>query len=131
MIVNSKYTDVDVDFSKNPFTNDLAVVRDLNAIQQSVISIVLTSPHEKPFHKDYGVGIYDLLFENIEPEDIGIIAADIERQLRKYDNRVRFDEVIIDQTDFLLEIELKYFVLLGSRNEPVLQVVKLTLTRIR
>ena len=74
---------------------------------------------------------YCLLFENIEPEDIGIIAADIERQLRKYDNRVRFDEVIIDQTDFLLEIELKYFVLLGSRNEPVLQVVKLTLTRIR
>ena len=131
MIVNSRYTDVDIDFSKNPFNNDLSIVRDLSAIQQSVIGIVLTSPHEKPFHEDFGVGIYDLLFENIQPEDIGLLAATIERQLQKHDPRVRFEEVIIDQTDFLLNIELKYFVNLGSRSEPALQVIKLTLTRIR
>ena len=43
MKTKSRYSDIDIDFGRNQFTEDLSVARNLQAIQQSVLSVVLTS----------------------------------------------------------------------------------------
>jgi phage baseplate assembly protein W len=131
MITNNRYIDVNMDFNRNSFTNDVSKSIDLSAIQQSVIKIVSTGKNEKPFDSDFGVGVYDLLFEIIQPEDVGNLASEIDRQLRKYEPRVEFSQVRVEQTDYTLELEIDYFVNLGSSGQPPLQTVKLTLTKVR
>lgn len=131
MITNNRYIDVNLDFNRNSFTNDVSKSIDLSAIQQAVIKIVSTGKNEKPFDSDFGVGVYDLLFVNIQPEDVGNLASEIDRQLRKYEPRVEFSQVRAEQTDYTLELEIDYFVNLGSSGQPPLQTVKLTLTKVR
>ena len=131
MITNNRYIDVNMDLTRNKFNNDVSKSLDLNSVQQSVIKIVATSKNEKPFDSDFGVGIYDYMFENIQPEDIGNIASEIERQLRKYEPRVIFDEVKIDQDEYTLELEISYFVNTPKTGQPPLQTVNLTLARLR
>ena len=131
MIVNNRYIDIDVDFSRNRFNQDVSKALDLNAIQQSVMNLLLTSKNEKPFDSDFGVGLYDYLFENIYPEDVGNIAAEIERQFLKYEPRVSFDKVSIDQDNYTLDVGVDYYVSLGDSGQPPLQTIKLTLTKVR
>lgn len=131
MITNNRYIDVNMDFNRNSFTNDVSKSIDLSAIQQAVVKIVSTGKNEKPFDSDFGVGVYDLLFVNMQPEDVGNLASEIDRQLRKYEPRVEFSQVRAEQTDYTLELEIDYFVNLGSSGQPPLQTVKLTLTKVR
>lgn len=131
MIVNNRYIDVDVDFSRNTFNNDVSKSIDLNAIQQSVMNILLTSKNEKPFDNDFGVSLYDYLFQNIYPEDVGDIASEIERQFRKYEPRVSFNQVFVEQDDYTLDVRVDYYVSLGNSGQPPLQTVKLSITKVR
>tara|TARA_R110002012_G_scaffold195394_1_gene363615 strand:+ start:709 stop:1104 length:396 start_codon:yes stop_codon:yes gene_type:complete len=131
MIVNNRYIDVDVDFSRNTFNSDVSKSLDLNSIQQSVMNILLTSKGEKPFNNDFGVSLYDYLFENIYPEDIGDIASEIETQFRKYEPRVSFNQVYVEQDDYTLDVRVEYYVSLGESGQPPLQTVKLSITKVR
>ncbi len=131
MIVNNRYIDVDVDFSRNTFNSDVSKSLDLNSIQQSVMNILLTSKGEKPFDNDFGVSLYDYLFENIYPEDIGDIASEIETQFRKYEPRVSFNQVYVEQDDYTLDVRVEYYVSLGTSGQPPLQTVKLSITKVR
>jgi phage baseplate assembly protein W len=131
MKTKSRYTDIDIDFGKNRYTKDLSVARDLAAIQQSVLSIVLTSPGEKAFRPGFGVGIYNLLFEILTDLDIAFLASSIQQQLEVYEPRVTFDNVEIDQDiPFLLEIVLNYIVNTIT-DEPVPQTINLKITKVR
>ena len=131
MITNNRYIDINIDFNRNSFNNDVSKSLDLNAIQQSVIKIVSTSKREKPFDSDFGVGVYDYIFESFQPEDLGNLASEIERQLRKYEPRVQFQKVNVNQDEYTLNIEIFYFVNILSSGQPPLQSVKLTLTKVR
>jgi phage baseplate assembly protein W len=131
MKIKSRYTDIDIDFGKNRYTKDLSVARDLAAIQQSVLSIVLTSPGEKAFKPGFGVGIYNLLFEILTDLDISFLASSIQRQLEVYEPRVTFYNVEIDQDiPFFLEIVLNYIVNTIT-DEPVPQTINLKITKVR
>ena len=131
MKTKSRYTDIDIDFGKNRYTKDLSVARDLAAIQQSVLSIVLTSPGEKAFRPGFGVGIYNLLFEILTDLDISFLASSIQRQLEVYEPRVTFYNVEIDQDiPFFLEIVLNYIVNTIT-DEPVPQTINLKITKVR
>tara|TARA_R110000822_G_scaffold65316_5_gene159943 strand:+ start:555 stop:950 length:396 start_codon:yes stop_codon:yes gene_type:complete len=131
MKTKSRYTDIDIDFGKNRYTKDLSVARDLAAIQQSVLSIVLTSPGEKAFKPGFGVGIYNLLFEILTDLDISFLASSIQRQLEVYEPRVTFYNVEIDQDiPFFLEIVLNYIVNTIT-DEPVPQTINLKITKVR
>ena len=131
MKTKSRYSDIDIDFGKNRYTKDLSVARDLAAIQQSVLSIVLTSPGEKAFRPGFGVGIYNLLFEILTDLDIAFLASSIQRQLEVYEPRVTFYNVEIDQDiPFFLEIVLNYIVNTIT-DEPVPQTINLKITKVR
>lgn len=131
MITNNRYIDVNLDFKRNPFNNDVYKAVDLNSVQQSVLNISLTSKGEKPFDSDYGVGVYEYMFENIQREDISDLASEFYRQIRKYEPRVEFESIDVEQDDYTLNIVVNYYVKIKSSGEPPLQSVKLSLTKVR
>lgn len=131
MKTKSRYSDIDIDFGRNQFTKDLSVARNLQAIQQSVLSVVLTSPGEKPFNPAFGVGIYNLLFEILTDTDIAILGSSMQRQLEIYEPRITFESVNIDDSvPFFLDITLNYTVNTIT-DDPVPQTLKLKITKVR
>lgn len=67
MANNRVYTDIDFNLERNPITNDVLRVYDLNAIKASVKSLVLTEFYGRPFHPEIGSAVAGLLFENWSP----------------------------------------------------------------
>ena len=45
------YVDLDLDFTRNPATNDISFKKDENAIRRSVRNLVLTNFYERKFRK--------------------------------------------------------------------------------
>jgi len=131
MEIKSRYTDVNVDLSKNRYTKDVSIARDINAIQQSVLNIVLTSPGERAFQPNFGVGIYNLLFENVGPNLASDVAFRTQKQLEVYEDRVTFEEMTINTSNpFFLDIELRYTINTIT-DEPISQVVNLQIKKVR
>ena len=57
------FKDLAINFAKNPFTDDVSVINNENAIKQAVRNLILTTPGEKPFQPLVGSRVNDLLFE--------------------------------------------------------------------
>ena len=121
------FKDFSILMKSNPNTEDFTVVKNENAIKQSVRNLVLTGMGERPFQPKTGSRLRQLLFE---PYDV-FLAQDIKeeiinvvkrleprinvRQVRVFNDpedennlRVEFDYTIVGETliqtvDFLLE----------------------------
>ena len=52
-----KWADLDLDFVAHPVTKDIVLKKDVEAIKRSVRNLILTNPHERPFHPEIGSGI--------------------------------------------------------------------------
>ena len=93
------YDDLDVDFTPNPFTKDISVKRDLQAIRQSVTNILLTRKGEKYFSLyNMGVGLQDLYFELTENSPIFLtIKEQVKLSINRYEPRVRYKSFTIER----------------------------------
>ena len=60
---NRIYKDLDLDFGRNPVTNDVNKLTDVEAVKRSVRNLINTNHYERPFHPEIGSGIRGLLFE--------------------------------------------------------------------
>ena len=63
----NNYKDLDLNFTRNPVTNDVTRIEDIDAVKRSVKNLVQTNFYERPFHPELGCGIRELLFENYTP----------------------------------------------------------------
>ena len=61
------YKDLNLNFTRNPVTGDVATVTDVNAVKRSIRNLLLTNHYERPFHPEIGSDIPALLFENFGP----------------------------------------------------------------
>ena len=68
MIRNTRtFKDLDFNFSPHPVTGDAARKYDVEAIKQSIKSLVLTNHYERLFHPEIGSQVSAMLFENTGP----------------------------------------------------------------
>jgi phage baseplate assembly protein W len=102
-------TDISNDFTKNPSTGDITIVKDGNAIKQSLKNLLLLNKFDKPFNPDIDVGLREVLFENF-PDFIrkNIIREKVEYIINKYEPRVKLQEVDVvsseDQNGLTIQI---------------------------
>ena len=89
------FKDVAVNFSKNPFTDDLSVVNNDNSIKQAVKNLILTSPGEKPFQPLVGSAVNRLLFEPLDAFTADAIEDEIRTTINQYEPRVALTEVVV------------------------------------
>lgn len=69
--------DLDLFFGVHPLSKDIRKKTNVDAIKQSVKTLVLLNHYEKPFHPDVGCDVYKSLFEPFE-------GAFTETMMRKY-----------------------------------------------
>ena len=79
--ISRSFKDISLSFKKHPVTNDIAVLKNADAIKRSVRNLVQTIPNERFFNSTIGSEVKNLLFNNA----LGVIdfgtAAIIEKQI--------------------------------------------------
>lgn len=85
---NTFAADLDINFDRNVFTNDVNLLEGEAAIRRAVKSLILLKPNEKPFHPEIDSGISGLLFENVDPIVVMEIKNRIKIAIKRFEPRV-------------------------------------------
>ena len=116
MATQARYSDFDIMFSKNEFTGDVGVRRELNSVKQSIMNLIMTRKGERPFNPTYGIGLHDLLFQNFSlPILVATLNRDIEEHIDAFEPRAVFDSLEFGDNSEIdansMSITINYFVL--------------------
>tara|TARA_R100000008_G_scaffold13755_1_gene6737 strand:- start:593 stop:1000 length:408 start_codon:yes stop_codon:yes gene_type:complete len=133
-VTKKQYTDIDINFNKNQFTDDVSVKLNDNAIRQSVMNIILTRQGERPFHPRFGVGLHKFLFENLDPLDKATFYRDVVAQLAVYEPRVKLSNITWDESkkdSNELSITVDFFIRKGTQSRPQQQSLKIEISKVR
>ena len=126
---NNLYTDLNLNFAKNPATKDVTRLKDVEAVKRSVRNLILTNRFERPFHPEIGANVRALLFENMTPVTEQLLTERIADTLRVYEPRAVLNDVVVsgslDTNTYTATI--KFYV----REVPELIVVQEFLKRLR
>ena len=126
---NRIYKDLDLDFGRNPLTNDVNKLTDVEAVKRSVINLINTNNYERPFHPEIGSDVRGMLFEPMTPLTALNLQRKVAEVLNNFEPRINLQQVLaspdIDRNSYELKI---MFYVIGS-NEPV--VVETFLERLR
>ena len=116
---NRIYADLNLSFTKNPATKDVARLFDVQAIKRAVKNIILTNKYERPFNSDFGCNLRGFLFENITEPLLVIIKDRVAMAIEKYEPRVTIEDVVVkdDQDKNGLNIMVSF--LINGTEAPV------------
>lgn len=130
MPVSRAFRDINTTFGKHPITDDLLVVKDSNAIKNSVMNLIMTVPGERFFNPNIGSRIYDLLFEPMDFITSNGIKSEVEYTIKAFEPRVSLKNVLVneDYDNNAYDIEIEYTVV-GLPEK--LDTIQLTLERTR
>ena len=87
------YIDISLAFAPSPVTNDLTLLVNERAINNSIKNIVMTLPGEVAFFRDFGSRTNEYLFDFIDDISAGLLEQEIERAIKFCEPRVSFDVV--------------------------------------
>jgi len=94
------FSDLNLNFTKNPATKDVARLTDVEAVKRSVRNLVLTNRFERPFHPEIGSSVRELLFENISPLTAVLLKDRIAEVINNFEPRAGLVDVNVnDQPD--------------------------------
>jgi len=94
---NRIYSDLNLSFTKNPATKDVARIFDVHAIKIAVKNIILTNKYERAFNSDFGCNLRGFLFENITEPLLVIIKDRVAMAIEKYEPRVSVEDVVVKE----------------------------------
>ncbi|MBU38047.1 MAG: hypothetical protein CMA59_00830 [Euryarchaeota archaeon] len=98
--VSRGFKDLAVSFKANPSTGDFGVVKNENAIKQSVRNLILTQFGERPFQEEIGSRVNTLLFEPWDPFSVDALKSEIFNCLQRLEPRIQCTNVAVrDDSD--------------------------------
>lgn len=121
------FDDLLISMKKNAFTDDVSVVKNDNAIKQSVKNLVLTNPGEKHFQPNIGSRVFNLLFEPLDAFTADAVKDEVINTINQYEPRVELTDVVvvpIDQGN-KLSITIEYRIV----GLPVVETIDFVLQR--
>ena len=126
---NRIYKDLNMSFTKNPATKDVARLFDVQAIKRAVKNIILTNKYERPFNPDFGCNLRGFLFENITEPLLVIIKDRVAMAIEKYEPRVSVEDVVVKNSSDLNGINIQVSFLINGVEAPI--TVSTFLQRVR
>ena len=94
--ISKAFKDIKIDFARNPFTDDVAHVRNDNSIKQALKNLVLTVPGEVPFDNSIGSRVSELLFEPMDELISDALQDEIASTINKFEPRVSLINTLIE-----------------------------------
>ena len=108
--ISRAFKDISLSFKRHPVTNDIAVLKNADAIKRSVRNLVQTIPNERFFNSTIGSEVKNLLFENapgfIDFGTAAIIEKQIFTTIENYEPRVTNLEVNVEPRPDTNEFEV-------------------------
>jgi len=108
--ISRSFKDISLSFKRHPVTNDIAVLKNADAIKRSVRNLVQTIPNERFFNSTIGSEVKNLLFENapgfIDFGTAAIIEKQIFTTIENYEPRVTNLEVNVEPRPDTNEFEV-------------------------
>ena len=126
---NRIYKDLNMSFTKNPATKDVARLFDVQAIKRAVKNIILTNKYERPFNPDFGCNLRGFLFENITEPLLVIIKDRVAMAIEKYEPRVSVEDVVVKNNSDPNGINIQVSFLINGVEKPI--TVSTFLQRVR
>jgi phage baseplate assembly protein W len=125
----TQYSDIDLNFSRNPVTNDVSILIDASAIKAAVKNLILTDAGERPFNPTLGSSIRGLLFEPATPIISSAIESRIKNVLSNFEPRIVLlrVEVIINPDRNSFDVTIGFRMTGDNRTT----LVPITLKRLR
>lgn len=126
--ISRSFKDLSFNFSMNPVTKDLVVLKNEEAIKQSVKNLVLTQLGEKLFNPNVGVNTTSYLFELTSTFAANSLIEEIELVLNQYEPRITLKNITVNVEDdsHIFEITIEYYII-GL--PPILQSIDFILVR--
>lgn len=91
--ISRAFRDISLSFKKHPITNDIVVLRNENAIKNSVMNLVRTIVGERFFNNRVGTQIESSYFELQAPELQVQLENEIRSTLNNFEPRIDLREV--------------------------------------
>ena len=105
------YKDLNLNFTRNPATRDVAKLQDIEAVKRAVRNLNNTNEGERPFQPRLGSGVRALLFENMTPVTETLLQDKIEETIRVYEPRAQLISVMVngdvDRNEYLVTITFR------------------------
>lgn len=90
-----EYVDLDFSFSKHPDSNNVTIKKNVNAVKQAIINLLLLKEGDKPFHPEIKSPIFDFLFETTSMIEKIVLEGEILKYLNRYEPRVQILSVLV------------------------------------
>lgn len=123
------FTDLDLSFKVNPFTKDLYLKTDEEAVKTALKHLIRTRNFERPFHPEIGTQIHSLMFENFSSAVKIAMERTIKETIEKFEPRVRLISVSITETLDANDLEVNIDFTLKNTDRPV--TITTLLSRVR
>ena len=121
--ISRAFKDISLSFKRHPVTNDIAVLKNADAIKRSVRNLVQTIPNERFFNSTIGSDVKNLLFENapgfIDFGTAAIIEKQIFTTIENYEPRVTNLEVNVEPRPDTNEFEVNVIFDIIGQSFPI------------
>lgn len=123
------FSDLDLNFTRHPITDDVSRKTDTAAVNQSLRNLILTANYERPFNSNIGSPIRALMFEPYSPMLRVLLKTVVEQTVENFEPRISLQDVIIspNEDNNSVSISIYYYIL----NSTSLQSFQMTLERTR
>jgi phage baseplate assembly protein W len=123
------FVDLDLSFKANPFTKDIYLKTDEEAVKTALKHLIQTKNFERPFHPEIGTQVYSLLFENFSPAVRIALERTIRETIEKFETRVRIINVNVQETAESNDLAINIVFALKNTDTPL--TITTFLSRVR
>lgn len=123
------YSDFRKDLLTSPLSEDIVMLKDEDAVKDSIKNLLLTDPGERPMQPYLGGGIREMLFENITPSTLKLIKDKVKTTIDVYEPRAELIDVTVSSEidDNTVGVNVVFYI--RNRQQPI--TLDVILERIR
>jgi phage baseplate assembly protein W len=126
--ISRSFKDISLNFSMNPVTKDVVVLKNEEAIKQSVKNLILTKLGERLFNPSIGTSTVGYLFELNSTFSADTLIEEIENVLAIYEPRIILSNITVNIEDDANEFNVIIdYLIVGL--PPITQTVDFILVR--
>ena len=124
-----QFADIDLSFKVNPFTKDIYLKTDEEAVKTALNHLIQTRNFERPFHPEIGTQIHSLMFENFSSAVKIAMERTLKETIEKFEPRVRLIDLNVQETADANDLKVSINFTLKNTDRPV--TITTLLSRVR
>ena len=124
-----QFADLDLSFTINPFTKDLYLKTDEDAVKTAIKHLIRTKNFERAFHPEIGTQVHSLLFDNFSSATKLAMEQTITESIEKYEPRARLITVEIEEAEETNDLVVNIIFTLKNTSSPI--TISTLISRVR